>query len=341
MEERKERKKNKNKRKRSKKKILLCSVLVLIVLYFLLVNFLVSASLIPSFMRKFWFFESITNLCLDQQVHSEEIEQNLANGTDAFRKWLDEMDFQRETITSEDGYELVATRLASKEEDSHKWALILHGYTGWKEAMYGYAKMYYRKGYHCLVPDLRTQGESEGDYIGMGWTDHYDCQLWIDKILEWDPQAKIVLHGQSMGASTALLMAGEENLSDHVKAVVSDAAYTDAYTMFGNKLTEWFHLPAFPFIDTAVLILKLRGGYDLKDAAPIEAVKKSNRPTLFIHGDLDAMISVDMAYELYDAASCPKKLLIIEGAGHAQCKDKEPGLFTDTVFDFIGPYMDK
>ena len=320
-------------------KKLLIVIVILLILYILMLNFLVSATLIPSFMRKLPLFDSITQRSIGEQVHTSDIEQNLKNGKESYQKWLDSMDFQEEIMETGDGYRLVATRLNSQEEDSHRWALVLHGYTGWKEAMYPYARMYYRKGYHCLVPDLRTQGESEGDFIGMGWTDHFDCMGWIERILEIDPEAQIVIHGQSMGASTALLMAGEPDLSDHVKAIVSEAAYTDAYTMFGEKLGAWFHLPSFPIVDTAVLLLKLRGGYDLRDAAPIKVVGKSSIPTLFIHGDQDAMIPVDMAYRLYNEASCDKQLLIVEGAGHAQCKDKDPALFVDTVFLFLKDYI--
>ena len=312
---------------------------MILVLYLLGVNFLVSAALVPTFMRKLPFFESITERSIGEQMHTADIEQNLKNGTESYQNWLETTEFIQETIETEDGYRLVASRLESTLENSHHWALVLHGYTGWKEAMYPYARMYYRRGYHCLIPDLRTQGESQGDFIGMGWTDHYDCMGWIRRILELDPEAQIVIHGQSMGASTALLMAGEPDLSDHVKAIVSDAAYTDAYTMFGEKLGAWFHLPAFPIIDTAVILLKLRGGYDLKKAAPIEVVGSSTTPTIFIHGDKDAMIPVDMAYKLYDAASCEKELLIVKGAGHAQCKDKNPTKYVDTIFLFLANYM--
>ncbi len=334
-------KKDKNEKRKNRKKLIFGVPILLLLLYLAGVDFLVSAALIPSFMRKLPFYESITEKSLGEQMHTKDIQTHLDNGRESYQKWLDSMDFQRETLESEDGYELVATRIDPVEKNSHKWALVLHGYTGWKEAMYPYARMYYRKGYHALVPDLRTQGESQGDYIGMGWTDHLDGRLWINRILEIDPEAEIVIHGQSMGASTALLMTGEDDLSDHVKAVVSDAAYTDAYTMFGDKLTKWFHLPPFPIIDTAVFLLKLRGGYDLKKASPITAVKKSTTPTLFIHGDMDAMIPVEMSRRLYDAAACQKQLLIVEGAGHAQCKDKDPDLFVITVFQFVNQFVEE
>lgn len=327
-------KKDKNRRKI--RRFILIPLIVLL-LYLALVNFLVSVALIPSFMQKFAFVDSITQQCLDEQVKSNDIDANISYGTKIFQEWLGKVEMREERILSEDGYQLVGTSFFPADDsiNPHKWALILHGYTGNKESMYGYARMYYNEGYHSLVPDLRTQGESEGDYIGMGWTDHYDAALWVKRILEIDPQAEIVLHGQSMGASTVLLMTGEEDLSDHIFAAVSEAAYTDAYSMFGDKVTEWFHLPAFPIVDTAVAMLRLRGGYNLKDASPIDAVKKSSTPTIFIHGDQDAMISVNMAYQLYDAAACPKDLLIIKGAGHAQCKAKEPSLFANRIFEFL------
>lgn len=156
--------------------------------------------------------------------------------------------------------------------------------------MYPFAYWYHEQGYHVLVPDLRCQGESEGDFIGMGWTDSFDC------------------------------------------------AYTSAYDMFGDKITEWFGLPEFPFVDSACLMLRLRGGYDLKDASAIDAVKKSATPTLFIHGEKDAMIDVSMSKELYESAVCAKELLIVEGAGHAQSQDKAPDEYYGTIARFLADH---
>ena len=205
--------------------------------------------------------------------------------------------------------------------------------------MYPFAMWYSQRGYHVIAPDMRCQGESEGDFIGMGLTDSEDNMLWINYILDQDPEAEIVIHGQSMGAACALMMTGREDLPENVKAVVSDCAYTDAYTMFQEKITQWFHLPAFPILDTANLMLQLRGGYDLKDASALEAVKKSSTPTLFIHGDQDEMISVEMSGELYQAAACPKELLIVEGAGHAQCQDKDPEGYYGAVEKMLEKYL--
>ncbi len=318
-------------------KIILAILALLTASYFILINFLVSAALVPSFMEKLEAFERITSESYAMQVQTNDIKTNQQEMLDKTKEWLADAACRKLINKSDDGYTLVAKEFFARE-NSHKWVLILHGYTGWKEEMYPFAHWYYEQGFHVLVPDLRCQGESEGDFIGMGWTDHFDCMLWLDYILSQDSNAEIAIHGQSMGAATALIMSGD-SLPPNVKAVVSDCAYTDAYSMFGEKITEWFHLPAFPFVDTACLILKLRGGYDLQDASAINAVRKSSVPTLFIHGEQDAMISVQMSEDLYNAAHCPKELLIVEGAGHAQAQDKNPELYYRTIKTFIDTYF--
>lgn len=328
------------KRKRKVFITLFIIIFLLAVLYFILVNFLVSAALVPSFMRKLESFERITDESYAAQVQTSDIQVNRQLALNHTDEWLKTVDARRISAVSTDGYRLIATVFyGESEEPTHLWALVLHGYTGWKEEMYPFACWYYEQGYQVVVPDLRCQGESEGDFIGMGWTDHYDCSLWIDYILSQDPDAQIVVHGQSMGASTALIMTGETSLSEHVRAVISDCAYTDAYSMFGDKVTEWFDLPTFPLVDSARIVLRLRGGYDLLDASAIDAVSASRTPTLFIHGASDAMISVQMSKDLYEAAACPKELLIVDGAGHAQAQDKDPEAYYGAIAAFLSEHI--
>ena len=307
-------------------------------MYFILVNFLVSAALVPSFMQKLEAFERITQESYAAQVQTSDIKVNRQIALNETRAWAAEAVHEKIAVETQDGYTLIAETFPA-EEESHVWILVLHGYTGWKEEMYPFAYWYHEQGYQILVPDLRCQGESEGDFIGMGWTDHFDCVLWVNYILSRDADARIVIHGQSMGASTALMMAGDERTSNKITAVISDCAYTDAYSMFGDKITEWFYLPPFPIVDTACFVLRMRGGYNLKDASAIDAVVKSRIPTLFIHGSEDDMISVQMSQDLYDAAGGPKELLIVEGAWHAQAQDKDPEAYYGAIAAFLEEYL--
>ena len=328
-------------KKKRIKKILIILAVLFIILYVAVCNILVSAALVPSFMERLEAFQSLTEQGLEAQVHTDDIQQNRTESLSETEEWVQSADSEELSVTSEDGYRLVARAFYQKDENgeqSHKWVLLLHGYTGWKEEMYPIGCRYAAQGYQVLVPDLRCSGESEGDFIGMGWTDRLDNMLWLNMILEKDPEAEIVIHGQSMGAACALMMSGEE-LPDNVKAIVSDCAYSDAYEMFKKQMWEWFHPPSFPLLPLANVMLQLRGGYDLKDASPIQAVARSQIPTLFIHGTEDEMIDPQMTEDLYEAAACPKELLLVEGAGHAQSQDKDPELYYGTIFEFLEKYL--
>ena len=326
------------------KKILAAILLILFVLYWAAVNFLVSAVLVPSFMEKLDAFQRISEQSYAEQVQETEMKQNLTAMTVVGKVWGRQQGIEHVEILSEDGYRLRgvliqasgdAAEAGQKSAGPHRWVVLLHGYTGSKEMMYGYAYWYWMNGYSVLAPDFRCQGESEGDYIGLGATDSKDLAGWIGLILQRDPQAEIVLHGLSMGASTALLYCGQENVPDNIKAVISDCAFTDAYSMFKEKIGSWFHLPAFPVVDSAELMIRLRAGYDLKETSPLKAVSTSSVPTLFIHGEEDRMIPVSMCRELYDAAACEKEIMIVEGAGHAQAADKDPARYFEEVEKFL------
>ena len=48
------------------------------------------------------------------------------------------------------------------------------------------------------------------------------------------------------------------------------------------------------------------------------------------------MIPVEMCHALYDAASCEKEIMIMDGAGHTQSAEKDPVRFFGEVQKFLG-----
>ena len=319
------------------------AVLILTIVYWAGINMLVSAVLVPSFMERLHAFDRIVEQSYAEQVQETSLQNNAVSMNVIGMSWARNNGPEEVSILSKDGYRLRGALFAEEapEPDSaHNWVILLHGYTGSKEMMYGYAYWYRQRGYNALAPDFRCQGESEGDYIGLGATDSEDLRGWIDLILQRDPDAQIVLHGLSMGASTALILSGKEDAPSNIRAVISDCAYTDAYAMFREKIGSWFHLPAFPVIDSAELMIRLRAGYDLKETSPLAAVAKSRIPTLFIHGAEDRMIPVKMCLLLYNAAACDKEIMIVDRAGHAQAVEKDPVRYFDTVAQFLAKYTE-
>ena len=260
--------------------------------------------------------------------------QRLAQQT---KDWGETVQRESASVTSEDGLTLYA-EYALNPEPSHLWLIAVHGYRGNHTHMFTLASFYGLRGYNVLLPDLRGCGESQGDYIGMGWPDRKDMLLWIDWIIRRDPEARIVLHGISMGGATVTMTAGEA-LPPQVRAIVEDCGYTSVWDIFGDELQVIFHLPQFPILPAASAIASLRAGYSFSEASSLNQVKKAKVPMLFIHGEKDNFVRTGMVYPMYEACPTEKKLLVVEGAGHGSSYSMDPELYFDTVFGFIAPYM--
>lgn len=271
-----------------------------------------------------------------EQVSETRMDNSLrqADLTLAFYEAVPE---QPVSIQSADGLKLNAALYPN--QDSHRWAIVIHGYRSNHLGMLNYAQRYHEAGYQVLAPDLRACGTSEGEYVGMGWPDRLDMLRWIDWILAKDPEASIVLHGVSMGGATVMMTSGEAT-PDAVRAFVEDCGYTSVWDIFASELDLRFHLPAVPVLSSASLIAKLRAGFDFGEADSVKQVAKCNKPMLFIHGDQDNFVPFSMLQKVYDAKPGDnKKMVAVPGAGHGLAATVMGDEYWTTVFDFLAPLM--
>lgn len=256
-------------------------------------------------------------------------------------EWLNTQPLEYITIKSRDGLTLQGYYLASKGE-SQGIVLCHHGYTssGLKDCV-SIAKFFYEEmGYDFLLVDNRAHGKSEGEYIGFGILDRYDCLEWVNYLNKRFNNKNILLYGVSMGASTVLMTAGFEELSGkNVKAIISDCAFTSPYDVFSHILKRDYHLPSFPIMNINNALSRKKAGYGFKDYSTIEAVRKTNIPILFIHGSEDDFVPTQMSRENYENCRSPKDILIVENAAHAASYYENPKLYEEKIKAFLSKYI--
>ena len=241
-------------------------------------------------------------------------------------------------LTSHDGLKLHALYLP--REDSHKYAVICHGYGSAPQFGGYYAAKFYEMDFNILAPAARAHERSEGAYVSMGWLERRDIVAWVDTLVEQDPQAEIVLFGVSMGGATVMMTAGEADLSSHVKCVVEDCGYSSVWDEFAGQLREMFGLPTFPVLNAASLVTRIRAGWGFKEASAAEQLQKTALPMLFIHGEEDAFVPYAMLDVVYEACAGPEKeKLSIPGAGHGEAAWEAPERYWAAVERFIERYM--
>lgn len=278
------------------------------------------------------------NFALNPRTSKEGIFNSKDNNEPRFQDtWIyDYKDKEDVFINSFDNLKLHGYIL--KTENSDKWAITVHGYTNKAESMSAMAYKYHSLGYNILMPDLRGHGKSEGSYVGMGWHDRLDILKWIDLIIKENKDAKILLHGISMGAGTVMMVSGEE-LPENVKVIIEDCGYTSAKEQLAYNLKTMFKLPSFPILNFCSLITKIKDNYFISEASAIKQLQKAKVPILFIHGDKDKFVPFYMLDKLYNACSSKKDKLIIKDVGHAKSESLKSDLYWNKVEDFIKPYM--
>lgn len=221
----------------------------------------------------------------------------------------------------------------------HLYAICCHGYTGEPAEMAKWAHRFAKLGFTVLVPAQRAHELSEGRYVGMGWLEHNDLLAWIHLIVESDPDARILLHGNSMGAATVMMAAGDPRLPRNVVSAIEDSGYASVRMQFIDSARSMFHLPkllAAVCVDAAGLVCKYRAGFDFSDASCVEQLKHTTIPMLFIHGAADTFVSprfLDMNYGA--CSSLDREKLLVPDADHVMSSAVAPDVYWSKVEGFV------
>lgn len=240
---------------------------------------------------------------------------------------------QKLKMRSSDGLMLHA-RYFPANPPTDRTVVLSHGYRG--EGLHDHAHnvLYYLShGRNVLLPDHRSHGDSEGKYIGFGTLESQDLIKWCRLIVERFGTKKILFHGISMGAATVIL-ASRTGLPE-LCGTVSDCSYTSGREIFAYVTKNILKIPASFMLDPVIYTSKLISRADIARDTPIEAIKNATVPFLFIHGADDDFVPTEMSKKLYEACNTKKRLLLFEGARHAEAVQKAPKRYYSEIERFI------
>jgi len=253
-------------------------------------------------------------------------------------KFWDKYTVETPTITSFDGLELYG-RVIKSNPKSNKWAICMHGYRSSAFADCAYPVVMLQKyGINTLAPDQRSHGQSEGQYIGMGWHERNDVQDWIQYLIKKQGAKEILLYGGSMGAATVMNTAGE-NLPKQVKAIIADCGYTSAANEFAYVLNTSMNLPKEPIMFFANLVTLIRARYSLYKDSPMKQLRNNDLPALFYHGTSDGFIPFPMSAQNAFSTQGPKELHFVEHATHFTSYTYDPDRYFDIMKEFLDNYF--
>ncbi len=256
------------------------------------------------------------------------------------KEWLMAQPLEPVSIKARDGITLKGHYLAA-EEPTGRLVICLHGYTSSGLSNFcAMAQFYQKMGFDLLIVDHRAHGESDGDYVGFGILDRYDCLAWIRYATErFGEDTSILLHGISMGAATALMTLGFADLPAAVKGVVSDCAFTSPYDVFAHIVKRDYKMSPFPLMNFGNMLCRKKAGYRYDEYSTLTALQNTDRPVLLIHGEKDNFVPTHMTEQNYEACKAPKDKLIVKNAGHGASYYENHTEYEKAVTAFIEKWM--
>jgi len=257
---------------------------------------------------------------------AKKMEQDSGNWKDYDSKDKEELDF-----TLSDGYMLHGT-MVYNDRTSKKFVIHTHGFSFNRYGGVKYVDTFADAGYNVYLYDLRSHGMNGRGMVGMGEQESKDLveliRLFKDK---FGADIILGLHGESLGAFSSLIALVSK---PDIKFCIEDCSYSDTETELKFQFKQQ-KIPTFLYPEVRwnakVLYKQHWADYDAR-----EAVKNTNIPILFIHGEADQFTPPYMAKDLFDACSSKnKKLVYFEGANHAQSMSSNPERYARIVKDFI------
>ena len=226
-------------------------------------------------------------------------------------------EYENVTFVTKDGLTLAGWLIKPDRTGKNMPSIIIcHGLGANRSDFTDLAVFLAQRGYLVLMFDFRAHGDSEGSRTSLGYHEQKDVNAAL-QYLSMRPevdQGRIGIFGFSLGGSTAILAAAETR---KFRAVVADSAFTSLKDQARQAITEYYHLPAFPFVAFSVLTYELYFQTKVNNIDPESVIGViAPAPVLIIAGEGDDMIPAGNGRRLYQAAGEPKELWIIPVGSH-------------------------
>jgi pimeloyl-ACP methyl ester carboxylesterase len=163
------------------------------------------------------------------------------------------------------------------------------------------------RGFETVTYDSRAHGESGGEYCTYGYYEKGD----LKRVLTAIGATRVAVIGHSLGGAVALQAAAED---DRIATVIAVESFSDLRTVAGERA---FYLPAW-LVAKAFEYAEEKGTFQASRVSPEKAAARIKVPVFVIHGTADDATSPEHSLRIHGALAGPKKLMLVDGARHAQ-----------------------
>ncbi|MFP4145261.1 MAG: alpha/beta hydrolase [Phycisphaeraceae bacterium] len=205
--------------------------------------------------------------------------------------------------------------------------LLFQGWGGRARESYliGVAAFFANAGYRVVLPDLRAQGDSTGDWLTFGVLERRDVRQLLTSLESEDLLTPpLVAAGHSYGGLVAIMAAAEDPRIDAIISLspprpllqqATDLRHAAALVSpVYDLLLSWF-VSDRELRKAAARAARI-ADFDPEDTDPARAVTETDAPLLLIHGGADAICIPLASFRIQRARPRGTQLILYEDEDH-------------------------
>ena len=279
----------------------------------------------------------------EAQFPEYKLSEDLRERMHADYDWFDANRTSELSVESEDGLRLCATLVEAPKDTSPKGVIILvHGFSSnARRDFCMHMPLLHKEGYHIIAVDQRAHSRSEGKYVCYGVRESSDLMRWREKAAElYGKDMPIIFFGLSMGGATVLMASGRVSSEDKaVRCIIADCPLSSARRIIYYVMKNFNHRRPEPLLTFARFWSRWLAGFDIGSKTTAEIFATSHLDALLFHGDADDFVPPIHSQCVVEAAPERAKLIMIEGAKHAEAIYYAEKKYMDAVLAFIDEHL--
>ena len=223
--------------------------------------------------------------------------------------------------------------------DKRCGVVVSHGHINTRYGSLPYATLFYRRGCHILVYDIRHHGDSKAEYGTYGYYERHDLVKLVDHFAAATGLARreIGLYGVSLGGSVSLQAAA---LMPDIGFVGADAPYADIRDIARVRGDAMYGALNSLLLPTVFWIAEWRSGADFEQASAKRDAPRIAAPVFLLHSSTDSYTPPRHSREIYDAVEHERKELHMTtwGEDHTASLKTNPDGYRSFIYGFLDRY---
>lgn len=252
-------------------------------------------------------------------------------------------DFRNIQFDSQTGITLRGWFIKSPNNDNGKTLFLLHGWLSNRETIIEHAKMYVDSGFHVIMYDQRSHGESDNGLVTYGELEGWDLLSAIEysKAIPEVNQSNRGAVAFSLGTGS-IIYAQVFSGDNAFKCAILEGAFATSFDVGDKILIDKFGFIGGKFVGYSIFTVGTKfwslGKFNHSETA-LKVAEIKNLPLMIIRGINDSLVPQKSFERFCDSINTTIELWLTDNSNHTKSFFVYPSEYRSNTVSFLKKYL--